>query len=82
MDTTGTTPESNFNAAANSTIALYSDLTTDNAQKQERDRRFKHITKKPQRYVLSALAVWSTGNLLPPWKLSAYLSAIPEAAIR
>jgi len=55
MDTTGTTPESNFTAAAKSTIALYSDLATGNGRIHERDRRFKRITKKPQRYVLSAL---------------------------
>ena len=49
------TPETNFTTAAKSTVALCSDLTTDDAQKQERDRRFKRITKKPQRYVASAL---------------------------
>jgi len=49
------TPETNFTTAAKSTVALYSDLTTDDAQKQERDRRFKRITNKPQRYVASAL---------------------------
>ena len=49
------TPETNFTTAGKLTVALYSDLTTDDAQKQERDRRFKRITKKPQRYVASAL---------------------------